>query len=138
LKHILIAFTILCVVLAFCLGTLTLLEDTTQQVALTLHTAQQAALQEDYEAALSHVLHAQQQWRKTEGLYGVLLNHAETDEITFLFSALVICAEQPVKEEFSYRCSELIAMLEHIAEMEKPYYYNILYSGPGRFFLLPY
>ena len=126
MKHIFIAVLLLSLVLALCLGALSLLENTTRQVSESVQQAQQAARQENYDIALLHVLHAQAQWRKTEGLYGVLLNHSETDEITFLFSVLVICAEQPVKEEFNYRCSELIAMLEHIAEMERPYYYNIL------------
>ncbi|MBE6955516.1 MAG: DUF4363 family protein [Ruminococcaceae bacterium] len=126
MKHILIALIVLSLTLVLCLLALSLLEDTTQLVVTSLHLAQQAAQQDDYSTACRCVLQAQAQWRKTEGLYGVLLNHSETDEITFLFSALIICAEQPVKEEFRYRCAELVAMLEHIAEMEKPYYYNIL------------
>ena len=126
MKHIFIAVLLLSLVLTLCLGTLSLLEETTQQVSESLRRAQQAAGQEDYSSALSQVLQAQAQWNRTEGLYGVLLNHSETDEITFLFSSLVVCAEQPVKEEFQYRCAELIAMLAHIAEMERPYYYNIL------------
>lgn len=125
MKYALIALLILVLVLALCLFSLNLLENTTQQVTETLLFAQKAAECEDYPTALFHVLHAQEQWKKTEGLYGVLLNHSETDEITFLISALVVCAEQPVREEFQYRCAELVAMLEHIAEMEKPYYYNI-------------
>jgi len=126
LKYALTAILILLLVLTLCLWSLSHLDSTTQQVAQTLHQAQEAAHRDDYSAALSHVNDAQAQWHEMEGLYGILLNHSETDEITFLFSALTICAEQPVKEEFQYRCSELIAMLEHIAEMEKPYYYNIL------------
>ena len=125
MKYALTALLILALVLGLCLLSLSLLERTTEQVAEALKLAQEAAAQADFPTALLHVQHAQQQWKKTEGLYGVLLNHSETDEITFLFSALNVCAGQPVAEELQYRCAELIAMLEHIAEMEKPYYYNI-------------
>ena len=125
MKYALIALLILSLVLGMCLLCLNLLEDTTEQVTETLKLALDAAARKDFPVALFHVQHAQEQWEKTEGLYGVLLNHSETDEITFLLSALMVCAEQPVAEELQYRCAELIAMLEHIAEMEKPYYYNI-------------
>lgn len=126
MKHLWIALITLTVLLAVSLFSLHLLDASTQTVVSSLELAQQCAEEDDYTGALYYIQCAEEDWEKTESLFGVLLDHAETDEITFLFSALHVCAEQPVREEFRYRCAELIAMLEHIAEMEKPYYYNIL------------
>ena len=101
-------------------------KDYTGQATAYLQQAEQAAAFGDFDLATDLVQEACTLWNDSRGASGVLLRHTEADDIQFALASLLVCAKQGAADEFFRSCEELIAMLDYIADMERPFYYNLL------------
>ncbi len=80
----------------------------------------------DFSLAVTHGTAAAKEWESHKNLLSALLSHEELDEISTGFSDLRSYAVTRTEEEYRARCLELEFRLEHIAEMDVPFYYNFL------------
>ena len=126
MKHLWIALGLLAAVLLCSFCSVQVLSRSTEAVSASLSQAQEHAQRGDYAAAAQQVSRAQELWEEAEAPLGVLLHHEETDEIRFQLAALSAAANPQEPEDFLCRCAELLARLEHLKELDRPRYYNIL------------
>ena len=126
MKHLWFGLGILVVLLALCIGSFFLLRRETADTLQFLTWAQAAAEGENMAAALSHSTAAQKAWERHEGFIDVIMSHEETDDIHREFSDLMVYAETGKREEFLSSCSKLLAMVEHLTQMERPILRNLL------------
>jgi len=125
-KYLYIGVVILAVILAFCFVSSALLGRYTGEAAARLGAALTLAGQDDFSGAARQVEAAMRDWERHKGLWGVVLQHDESDEVLTSFHALLAYARCGDDAEFAAGCAELICRVEHVAEMEKPLYYNVL------------
>ena len=64
-------------------------------------------------------------WQRYSGFLGSILYHAEMDDINVHFAQLGGNAAAQDLGELRSTCAELIALVEHLPQMEKAYYFNI-------------
>ena len=98
----------------------------TEETILFLEQAQAAAQQDDPASALRHSAEAKRVWEENEGFIDMVMSHEETDDIHREFSDLMVYAETGKREEFLSSCAKLLAMVEHLTEMERPIWRNLL------------
>lgn len=123
---------ILLLCLALCIVSTSLLSRDTQTAAAILQEAQNAAEAGDFVSAARLTGQAREFWESRRGFFGMVVRHAEADQINTTFRALQSYAEQGVRGEFAPTCAGLIEQIRHLAEMEAPHYYNILAAvGPA-------
>ena len=104
-----IAILALCLIL--CVVCTALLGVYTQEVTAVLERARDAASAGDFDAAARLAVRAQCIWESHRGFFGMTLRHH-------------------IQEEFEPVCADLIEQIQHLYEMEMPYFYNILtFSG---------
>jgi len=126
MKHLWFALGIMILLFAVCIGSFYLLQAKTQQTLLFLEQAQAAAEREDRASALRRSAEAQRAWEENEGFIDIVMSHEETDDIHREFSDLMVYAETGKREEFLSSCAKLLAMVEHLTEMERPIWRNLL------------
>lgn len=126
MKYLLTGLGLLAVCVALCLSTMLLLDNYTEAASAQLKTAMEQADGGDYAAAVRTVQAAQEGWKTHRGFFGIMLRHDEADEVNAAFRALVQYAKEESDEEFLPNCSELMERVNHLAEMERPSYFNIL------------
>ncbi|MCI8525211.1 MAG: DUF4363 family protein [Oscillospiraceae bacterium] len=121
---------ILALCLVLCLVTTSVLSQDAETAATILEKARGAAEAGDFDAAARLTAQAKEFWESRRGFFGMVLRHAEADQVNSAFRALLAYAENRCTEEFEPTCAELIEQIRHLSEMEAPHYYNILCSGP--------
>ncbi len=96
------------------------------QTASQLEQAQRFGEAGNFEEAALWINRASEGWEAHKGFLGSTLRHEELDEIEIAFHSLLAIAGQDENDDFAPTCAELIARIRHVANMEKPYFYNIL------------
>ena len=126
MKYLIWGLVLLALVLGCALLASDALDRQVERTVQLVEHARLAAERGDFDAALQAADNATETWQSGLGLMGVLLNHTETDEVQFSFAALRACIAMEQQEEIIPRCRELSERLRHIANMEKPFFNNIL------------
>ncbi len=126
MRHLYAALAILLACLILCLVVVGRLDRYTTRTAETLERAQAAGSSGDFGEAADQVREAFALWDGKKGFFGMALRHNDLDSINEAFCELRAYAEGANEDEFAPACAGLIARIRHIAEMEKPYYYNVL------------
>lgn len=126
MKHLWFGLGIIILLFSLCIGSFCLLQVKTEETLLCLEQAQAAAEKEDSAAALRHSAAAQRVWEENEGFIDMVMSHEETDDIHREFSDLMVYAKTGKREEFLSSCAKLLAMVEHLTEMERPIWRNLL------------
>lgn len=126
MKYFYTGLGLLAACLAVCLTTMLLLDKYTQAANDVLQEAIELAEHGDYHGAAQKVESAQSGWKAHRGFFGIMLRHDEADEVNAAFQALSRYAQVESKEEFLPNCAELMERVTHLAEMERPSYFNIL------------
>ena len=80
----------------------------------------------DFAGAENTLKSAEADWDRHADFYGVVLSHAETDDILRAFSSLREYARLGDQDDFLSGCAELARTLEHLREMELPLAKNVL------------
>jgi len=125
-RHLYAALAILLACLILCLTVVGRLDRYTSGTAETLERAREAGASGDFGEAAERVREAFSFWDGKKGFFGMALRHSDLDSINEAFCELRAYAEGANGDEFAPACAGLIARIRHIAEMEKPYYYNVL------------
>ena len=125
-KYLIFSVCLLALLLAAGLASAASLSHMTAQTQQSLIQARDAAATGDLSTAESAVSRAQAAWKRTEPLLNVLLNHEETDRIHFAFADLDACLQTRDPDALLLRCGELIALMEHLSQLEQPFFYNLL------------
>ncbi len=126
MKQLWMGIGILAGLVAVCLGAFGILHAKNAETTMLLAQAQTAGEQGNEEDALRYSLAAKAQWEENAGFIDTVMSHEETDDIHREFSDLLVYAENNKREEFLSSCGRLLVMVEHLTEMERPYWYNIL------------
>lgn len=126
MKHLWFGLGILAVLLTVCLGAFNLLQAKSGETIEMLEKAQSAAIRGDTALALHYSELARDTWERHEGFIDIIMSHEETDDIHREFSDLLVYAENGKKEEFLSSCGKLLVMVNHLTEMERPIWRNLL------------
>lgn len=126
MKQLWLGLGILLGLFAVCFGALDLLGTKNDRTAALLAKAQYAGVQADFDTALQFSLDAQAQWENSAGFMDTMMSHEETDDIKREFSDLLVYCTHEKQEEFLSSCGRLLVMVEHLTEMERPLWRNIL------------
>lgn len=126
MKHLWFGLGILAVLLTACLGAFSLLQTKSGETIEVLEKAQSAAIQGDTALALHYSQQARDTWERHEGFIDTIMSHEETDDIHREFSDLLVYAENGKREEFLSSCGKLLVMVNHLTEMERPVWRNLL------------
>lgn len=125
MKYLVIGLVILALLLATAIGAVSLLENRAMQIVQELRLAEQALDQDAPELASDYARKAMDLWQRYSGFLGSILYHAEMDDINVHFAQLGGNAAAQDLGELRSTCAELIALVEHLPQMEKAYYFNI-------------
>lgn len=126
MRYLYIGLGILAVILIASILCLCLLRGFVGDVAAALDAAIAALDRGDTAAAEASARQAEALWQRYSGFLCAILDHAETDAITRSFANVSSYAATDTTDEFRASCVETVAMIRHVADMEMPYYYNIL------------
>lgn len=126
MKHLFTGIVIIAVILGLSIGSVLMLDRYAGQAVQELRLAEQSMTDEQSEQAADYANRAMELWRRHAGFYGAILQHVEIDEINGHFARLLSYAATDDRDEFLATCAELIALVDHLPDMEKAYYYNIL------------
>lgn len=80
----------------------------------------------DFSTAREEGMKAAQLWETHAHFLSTLVAHDELDEIAEGFRRLSAYAKEEKRAEFRSQCQVLIFRLEHVAQMDLPFYYNFL------------
>jgi len=126
MKHLSIGIGLLAVLLAGSLLTLwytvQYLDDTEQPLRDLIPYLDTG----NYSDMLPLIEESQRCWESHRGYFCSLFSHTELEDVEQTFAALKAYAEQEELAELRDAHTRLLAMLEHLRNMDKPYYYNIL------------
>lgn len=126
MKHLWIGISILAAVFAVAIISGHVIASQTGVCADSLSDALSAFDDGDFPTARRHVRSAQTQWKSHRGLYASFLSHEDTEDVTMTFAELESFARLEDAEDFRACLTRLQAMLEHIIDMDRPFYHNIL------------
>lgn len=126
MKYLYIGVGILAVTLVLSILSVCLLGGFVTQAADRLDAAVDALDRSDTAAAEAQAEQAQMLWKKYSGFVCSILDHSESDAITWGLANVRSYAVTESYDEFRASCVETAAMIRHVANMERPYYYNIL------------
>lgn len=126
MKKLWLGICIFAALVAVCIGALGMLDARNSQTAALLAQAQAAQARDDRGEALRCSRDALVCWEKNAGFIDTIMTHEETDEIHRTFSDLLVYAESDERDEFRAACARLLCMVEHLTEMERPLWRNIL------------
>ena len=126
MKHLATGVVILLLCLALCFTSLAVLDRWTTHATSQLEQALELADREYFDEAEALVTETWEFWRRRRGFFGMVLRHAEADQVNSTFRQLVEYAQNGCSEEFEPTCADLIEQINHLCDMEKPYYYNVL------------
>ena len=126
MKHLYIGFGILLLCLVLCWVSLFVLDRTAERTTGLLQQALELGDREYFSQAQTLTEEALDLWNAHRGFFGVILRHDEADEVNAAFEELREYVRNDCIEEFEPACARLIEQIHHIADMERPRYYNVL------------
>lgn len=126
MKYLYFGLGLLAATLAISLVCLWQLADRSQWIAAQLEAAVAACDAGDYSRAYEAAGESEKLWKKNESFICSLLDHMETDNINRGLSNLRSYMRTGTTEEFRASCAEVLVMVRHLAEMERPYLHNLL------------
>ena len=126
MKYLYVGIAILAICLAACTASTWALSKYTDHAVSLLEQAQLHADAGSFQQAEQLVRQAKEFWQDHHGFFGVILRHDEADQINATFWELVEYAQNNCSEEFEPSCAMLIEQINHLSDMEKPHYYNVL------------
>lgn len=126
MKYIVVSLFLLGLMLCLCLYSSSQVAQAVQETTQLLEKAVTAEKNGDKETSLHLVRAACDTWRSHETFFGTVLRHDEIDDVTGEFARLVSYASTQDQDDFLSNCAALLAQLEHITEMEKPSFSNIM------------
>ena len=126
MKHFYLGLGILVVILGASLLHLWNLDRQVARTTQELQIAYEAVSRDQIKTAAEHARTASQCWRAQTGYYSSFLSHEESDEVTRQFARMLSSLEAEDIDDFQAACGELIIMVDHLSQMEKPLYYNLL------------
>lgn len=126
MKHLIAGVLILVLVLTLSVVAVQLLDHRTGQVLQELRLAQQATMEENFPNTRDCVANAQDLWQRHTGFYGVILPQRQTEEIDRHFARLLAASQTGDAAEVRITCDELIFLLDHLGDMERGHYFNVL------------
>lgn len=95
-------------------------------ISQALTQAAQAALEEDWEAALALEGQARSRWKEQWHATAALADHAPMDEIDSLFRELEIYGIQRSEEDFAATCAKLSALTRAMGDAHALSWWNLL------------
>ena len=125
-KYLLTGVGILLLCLLLCMAVISVLNSYTAYALSLLEQAQDAARQGEFSVAEDCVSGTLAFWEDHRGFFGVVVRHAEADQINTTFHALREAARMESAEEFLPACADLMEQIRHLSDMEQPRYANIL------------
>lgn len=126
MKYFYIGIAILGVLLGACVASSVFLNRSTAEAERWLAEADEAMAADDTARAVRAAASAERAWARREEVLGTLLSHEELDEIAVAFADLRVYGAEAQREEFRVRCGELRFRLRHVAQIDLPFYYNLL------------
>ncbi|WP_373163503.1 DUF4363 family protein [Agathobaculum sp. Marseille-P7918] len=92
----------------------------------SLHTVERVTGSIIREIEAGELDKAHQHWDSAQLLLGSLLLHDEIDQADRLFDRVLAAHESESSEDFLLDCTELLAQLNHLPELERPSLINLL------------
>lgn len=126
MKYFYIGLSLLVVTLTAGILSLCALNALVDETADHLDAAIAAYDRGDEQEAVESAQKAEQVWNRYSGFLGAILDHEEADTAKWGMANIRSYAATGTMEEFRASCTETVAIIRHIAEMERPHYYNIL------------
>ena len=126
MKKLWLGLGLLAALLSLGLGSLGLLTARSARAEAGLALAAEAAEAGDMALARAYAAQVRQYWQTAVPAVDAVTSHEETDEIQRCLSELLAEARSGRREEFLTLCARLRTMTAHLAEMERPRWYNIL------------
>ncbi len=126
MKYLYIGIALLVVSLTAGIVCMCALNRCVDQTAAQLEQAIYAYDQGDEAGAVALSARAEDKWTRYEHFFSSVLDHQETDTINWNLASIRSYASTGSMHEFRAGCEQAIAMIRHLAEMETPYYFNIL------------
>ena len=126
MKYILIAVLILSLCLGFCLYSMQQIRKTSTQTLHYLQQSQSHAERKNLPHTWALLNRAEASWNDHEAFFGIVLAHAETDDILQRFAALKKYIILRDYDDYISGCAELITIVRHIREMQSPIISNLL------------
>ena len=130
MKKLWLGLGLLGILLALGLGVLGMLAERSRRTDAALGRAAEAAEAGDMALALDRAGEALQYWQAATPGIDAVTSHEETDEIQRALAELLALAKSGKREEFLALCARLRVMTAHLAEMERPRWYNLLSGLP--------
>ena len=126
MKKLWLGLGLLAALLVLGFGVLGLLAERSRRTEAELGRACAAAGAGDMALALEHAALARQSWQAATPTVDAVTSHEETDEIHRALAELLALAENSQRADFLALCARLRVMTAHLAEMERPRWYNLL------------
>ena len=126
MKKLWLGLGLLAALLALGLGSLGMLAARSARAEAVLAQAAEAAGAGDMARAADLAARAQALWQAALPAVDAVTSHEETDEICRALAELRSLGRSGQREEFLALCARLEVMAAHLAEMERPRWYNIL------------
>lgn len=126
MKHTVLSVSILILILAFCLLSASYTSNAVQKTSALLEEALEARREDDQAASIHLVQAASSHWKEHEAYFGTVLRHDEIDDVIGEFARLESYARSQDQDDFYSNCAALLSELEHIEQMEWPFFHNIL------------
>ena len=126
MKRLIIAYSLMCLIIAAITFSLIYNYQTKKQMTALLDSVYQSAEKGDIPAATQGVKQFLNTWNKKEKILILVLHHNKTDEINLIaseFEAYISLGEIP---EFCASVKKVISLLDHMWETEQPSLKNIL------------
>ena len=117
---------LLAALLALGLGSLCLLTEHSSRAEAGLALAADAAEAGEMALACEYAAQVCRYWQAAVPAVDAVTSHEETDEIQRCLAELLAEGRSGRREEFLTLCARLRVMTAHLAEMERPRWYNLL------------
>ena len=97
-----------------------------QRLSSQLNQAEAAVTAGDWDTAEQLTLEAMDQWEQAEGYFSFVLCHADTDEVSTGFQEVLGFIQYQSSPEYDSANGTLVAKVEHLAEVERLNWKNLL------------
>ena len=125
MKYVLIYILLFCILISACLGSAIYVSNTIYVTETFLQNALIFQEKGNNQQAAAEVHNAAEHWKRCQSWFGMLLKHEEIDTVEGEFSSLQAYVNSKDQDDFRSNCASLLSTLQHIREMEWPYWENI-------------
>ncbi len=126
MKHVCMSVTILTLILVFSVFSAYHTSNLVAKTSDLLDEAVEVRRTGDLDTSFHLVQAASSHWKDHEKYFGAVLRHDEIDTVIGEFARLESCARSRDQDDFYSNCAVLLSVLEHIKQMEWPFFHNIL------------